>query len=136
MRLEAIGLIERCATGVICATLGKDDILQICCLRLTLETLAIELIFDQGGLTKPQKDQLTHVFDQLTQTSSYKETNYEQGYYWDDAFHSTIIEFSGNTRLVRILQQMQLQIARVRWLNILSPRHQAPMKNMQTYIIL
>ena len=124
MRLEAIGLIERCASGVICAPLGNEDILEICCLRMTLETLAVELVFDRGGLGQSQKNEFTHVFDQLTQTSSQQEQNYEQGYYWDDVFHSTIIRFSGNTRLVRILQQMQLQIARVRWLNILSPRHQ------------
>ncbi len=123
MRLEAAGLVERGPNGAVCAALGKEDIKEICCLRLALETLAIELIFEKGGLLPEQKEELERVYHSFSEASLQKETVYQKGYYWDDVFHSVIVSFSGNKRLVHMLELMQLQITRARWLNVLSPRH-------------
>ncbi len=120
MRLETVGLVERVAHGVICARLGKDDIEEICELRRALEVLAVELIFKKGGLNKKQTAELTDIYNSFTRAFSG-----EKRYYWDDMFHATIVAFSNNKRLISMLEQMQLQISRVRWLNILAPRAQA-----------
>ena len=110
LRLESVGLVERGPNGAICAALGKEDIEEICRLRLVLESLAVELIFEHGGLTAKQKNELRHVYEEFSKASAQKETGYQRGYYWDDVFHSTIVAFSQNKRLVHMLAQMQLQL--------------------------
>lgn len=124
LKLEAVGLVERGANGAVCATLGKEDIEEICRLRLVLETLAVELIFERGGLSPEQKEELTRVYQSLSEASRQEKMAYQKNYQWDDTFHSTIVSFSGNKRLIHMLELMQLQITRARWLNVLAPRHQ------------
>ena len=125
LKLEAVGLVERGEHGAVCATLGKEDIEEICRLRLVLETLAVELIFEKGGLAPEQKEELKRVYQALSAASQQEERAYQKNYQWDDTFHSTIVSFSGNKRLIHMLELMQLQITRARWLNVLEPRHQA-----------
>jgi DNA-binding GntR family transcriptional regulator len=134
MRLEADGLIERAASCVKCAELSLDDIKEICRLRYVFESLAVEIIKENGGLTQEQKSKLTEVYEHLSSEQQNVSEDFHQRYYWDNCFHYTIVESSQNKRLVRMFQQMQLQITRVRWLTILSPRHnQANLEHKKIY---
>ena len=130
MRLEAEGLLERGKHSVHCAELSLDDIKEICQLRSALESLAVELIKEKGGLLPSQKEELTFVMGEMKKNTVPMITDVDSSkvrYHWDDVFHSTIVQFSGNKRLINMFSLMQLQISRARWLNIISPRTEASM---------
>lgn len=123
LRLEPDGLVESTSTGFRCTEITISDLIEISRLRRVFESLAIDLIKERGGLAQSEKKILSEIFENMRNDVKVVQVDYQKKYHWDNMFHSTIVGFSKNGRLVRMFQQIQLQVSRIRWLNLLSPRH-------------
>ncbi len=114
--LTANGLLESTPTGNRVASMTLEDIVEICQVRKAIEVAAINIVMDHGGLTQVQKKDITDICDKMQEN-----TDPIQNYYYDDLFHSAIMQAGGNRRLIEISDRMRLQISRARWLNFVLP---------------
>lgn len=118
--LTANGLLESTPTGSKVASMTLEDIVEICQVRKAIEVAAINIVMDHGGLTEQQKEHITEIYGRMQENK-----DPIQNYYYDDLFHSAIMEAAGNKRLVEISERMRLQISRARWLNFVLPNRMA-----------
>lgn len=121
--LTADGLIESDSNGKsVVAPIGPSDIVDILRVRRALECEAIRIIADNGWLSDAQLAALAGIHQKLS--SSVTAESLIENYRYDDEFHTTIIGFSGNKRIMQVIQRMNLQMQRARWLNIAVPARQ------------
>lgn len=118
-RLIDAGVLERTTTKVIVKAVTLDDINEILAVKEAIELMSARLIIEQGGLTSAQIEQLESLHEAFTLCAS--SGQFEDNYTMDSNFHITIITYSKNSRLIEISKQIDLQIQRVRWINILTP---------------
>lgn len=119
MSLIENGILERTATKVVVKPITLSDICEIFDVREAIEHKSLELIIQAGGLTKEQKDKLLQIHEQLCQNII--NGNFQANFEADDIFHKTMIEFSGNTRLLGFYDTLTLQSRRLRWISMFKP---------------
>lgn len=129
MRLIADGLIESEGGRTLVMPMSKNDIIEICQVREAVETTALHIISEKGGMTTPQKKELTRIFNLLKDS-----TDLVENYHYDDLFHNAFMMASGNNRLVNISNRMRLQISRARWLNFVLPKRKSDAQDEHTDI--
>ncbi len=119
--LKSAGLVEIINDNMCVSPLELGDIIEICQVRVAVECSSINIIMENGGLQPSQRQKLKKIFHQLSKTLSSR--NFKEHYYYDDLFHTTIVEFTKNKRLMNISEMMRLQIQRARWLNVALPNN-------------
>lgn len=123
LQLTADGLIETGASGkLVVSPIGLQDIVDILRVRKALESEAIRIIAENGWLSASQEKKLKAIYEKLI--SSAQTHSFAQNYQYDDEFHTTIIGFCGNKRIKDVIDRMNLQMQRARWLNIAVPARQ------------
>ncbi len=119
--LNSVGLIEIKDGNMYVSHLGLVDIIEICQVRVAVECTSVNIIMENGGLQADQRQKLKKIFVKLSKTLS--SNNFKENYFYDDLFHTTIVKFCRNKRLMNISEMMRLQIQRARWLNVALPNN-------------
>ncbi len=117
--LESYGLVTNGEVGLRVAGLELRDIIEICQVREALETQAVKIIIENGGLTQDQIEELRKIVSKHGDAAD--SADYGKLFSTGSAFHQKIIEYSGNRRLMDALERIELQNARAQWLNIFLP---------------
>lgn len=115
-RLVYEGLVKSAGTKWVVAPLTLDDVAEICQVRETLESKAVELILRKGGLTQDQLAYLRQLNQGMREAISRQD--YESNFEFDDRFHNEIMINSQNSRLIQLFNCLRLQILRARWLTV------------------
>lgn len=121
LRLQMDGLVQLNEEDRLCvSTINYNDIADILSVRTALESEAIMLIAEKGWLTPEQTEALAQLHERFQSTMGFEHValNYEI----DDQFHHTLVSYSESPRIIEILDRMQLQMQRARWLNIVNPQ--------------
>lgn len=118
-RLIDAGVLERTATKVVVKAVTLDDINEILVVKESIELMSARLIIENGGLTAEQEEALITLHETLKEYVS--QGKFEDNFITDAAFHSMIVSFSKNSRLLNICKQIDIQIQRLRWITILTP---------------
>lgn len=118
-RLIDAGVLERTATKVIVKSITLDDINEILVVKEAIELMSVRLIIENGGLTPDEKQALINIHENLKEDISLGKL--EENFNTDSAFHSLIVSFSKNSRLLTICNQIDIQVQRLRWISLLTP---------------
>lgn len=110
-KLEDDGLVERSGQRWLVTAMTEKDVYEICQVRAALESKAVEIILEKGGLSPAQIGNLREI-----NIHSYQNKDHTLNYYLDDSFHDAICKYSGNSRLVAFYEKLHLQLERARWL--------------------
>lgn len=116
MRLAADGLMENVHGKMQVAALTIEDVIEIWQVRKAVETAAMQIIIERGGLTEEQKIELTDIHTGMRDAPTPA-----ANYHYDDLFHCALMKFAGNGRLIQVFERMRVQISRTRWLNLIIP---------------
>ncbi len=118
-RLLDAGVLERTATKVIVKSITIDDITEILIVKEAIELMSARLIIENGGLTETEERSLTELHETLKEDVS--QGQFEDNFKTDAAFHTMIVSFSKNSRLLNICNQIDIQVQRLRWITLLTP---------------
>lgn len=118
-KLIDANVLERTATKVVVRAITLDDIKEILAVKEAIELMSVKLIIEQGGLSESQLSKLDTLHDEFKDCVS--QAKFEDNFQLDSNFHTSIISFSSNSRLLEINKQIDIQIQRLRWINILTP---------------
>lgn len=118
MWLKMDGLVEPGETKLVVSKITPDDIREICEVREAIESKAVSLILNKGGLTPSQLEKL----NSFNSAMSVFQRDFVRNCDLDDQFHNTLVSYSGNSRLVEFSEKMHMQIIRTRWLTVLNPK--------------
>lgn len=132
VRLTIEGLIEQGDAGMFVKPMTATDIRELLEVREALESKAVELIMENGGLTKIGTEKLTYWNDQMRQ--HVESNNFAMNFNADDQFHKLLISYANNSRLNEYANQLRLQIHRVRWLTIIKPNYACSVEEHQNII--
>ncbi len=114
------GLLEKKGSKVIVKPITLDDISEILEVREAIEKMSIDIIINKNkGLSKAQLDELQEIHTKLYNDIS--SGDFTSNFKYDELFHSKLIEFSNNSRLVNISHRISLQGQRLRWITLLTP---------------
>ena len=114
------GLLEKKGSKVIVKPITLVDISEILEVREAIEKMSIDIIINKNkGLLKEQLDTLKEIHNKLYNDIS--SGDFTSNFKYDELFHSKLIEFSNNSRLITISQRISLQGQRLRWITLLTP---------------
>ena len=117
--LEAQGLIESQDGKFVVCTQSLEDIIEIYQLKEAIETQAVLIILANGGLKPDQIELLKRAVEDHTHAADVAD---DQTYFQSGMeFHALLLHFAGNSRLIKVHEQLQLQNERAQWLNTLMP---------------
>ena len=117
-RLCNEGLLTKEKSKVVVSSMTKEDIEEICQVREALESKAVSIIIERGGLNEDQIAALREQNELLRKCV--EEKDYKSNFRCDDNIHAMIVQFSGNSRLISYYITLRTQISRARWLTILN----------------
>lgn len=120
IRLQQDGLVEN--AGPKKNMISKEsiqDIEEMFDARMAIECKAVDIIARNGGMPKDLLERLQTFHRELI--DSVKVNDVRSNYAADDAFHQTIVEASGNKRLLDFSQRLRKQIMRARFLTVMTP---------------
>lgn len=118
-KLLDVGVLERTTTKVIVKPITFEDIKEIFAVKEAIELMSVRLILEQGGLSDQDSDQLLFFHEKFKDYLA--QGKFEDNFIMDSDFHAMIISFSQNTRLLEISKQTDIQMQRLRWINMLTP---------------
>ncbi len=118
-RLIDAGVLERTATKVVVKAITLDDITEILVVKEAIELMSVRLIIEQGGLNAKDEKALITLHENLREDVT--QGKFEDNFNTDAAFHTMIISCSGNSRLLTISKQIDIQVQRLRWITLLTP---------------
>lgn len=133
MSLIDNGILERTQTKVIVKAITLTDIAEILDVREAIEQKSVEIIIANGGLTLKQKNELNSIHQQLCQNII--NGDFTHNFEADDIFHTKIVEYSGNKRLLDICDRLTLQSQRLRWITMLTPSRYATTREEHSVLI-
>ncbi|MGH4036363.1 MAG: GntR family transcriptional regulator [Sphaerochaeta sp.] len=119
LMLVQCNLVERKPHKFVVKDITRKDIKELLDIRVAIETLAVKLIIEKGGLTKEEKKELEDL--EIKYRASIKAKNYNDNFKYDSQFHTYIVDFAGNERLSGIMKNITIQGERLRWMSILTP---------------
>lgn len=117
-KLEDDGLVERSGQRWLVTAMTEKDVYEICQVRAALESKAVELILEKGGLSPAQIGNLREL-----NGHSYQNRDHALNYRLDDEFHAALCRYSGNSRLLLFFEKLHLQMERARWLTVVLPEN-------------
>lgn len=107
LKLEQEGLVKNIARrGTFVTQLSKRDIIEYCQIRMSLESLAIDLICSQNLVKESDLKVLEKINDQISKAVKKKDP--KECIISDMQFHLKIVEMSKNSRLIELLNQFPL----------------------------
>ncbi len=107
LRLEQEGLVRIIPRkGAFVSQISEQDALEYTRIRHSLESLAARTICEEGGLSEADAKTLRLINRRLALMVS--ERDQKKGLEYDNDFHLSIIRFSGNRRLEKMMRQMPL----------------------------
>jgi len=107
LKLEQEGLVKSIARkGTFVTQLSKRDIIEYCQIRMSLESLAIDLICSQDLVKESDLKILRKINEQISRAVKKKEP--KECIISDIHFHLKIVEMSKNHRLIEMLNQFPL----------------------------
>ncbi len=118
-RLIDAGVLERTATKVVVKSITLDDITEILVVKEAIELMSARLIIENGGLTESQEKALVDLHENLKEDVS--QGKFEDNFKTDSTFHTMVVSFSKNSRLLTICNQIDIQVQRLRWITLLTP---------------
>ena len=114
------GLLEKKGSKVIVKPITLDDISEILEVREAIERMSVDIIINKNkGLSKEQLAELKDIHSKLYNDIS--SGDFSSNFKYDELFHTKLIEFSNNSRLLNISQRISLQGQRLRWITLLTP---------------
>ena len=119
--LSADGLIENGTDGKSrVSDIGYSDIMDIMSVRRALEEQAVRTIAKNGWLTESQ---LAEIHKQISDSLPLTDDALDilKNNRSDDGFHTAIIRFSNNKRMLTIIERLNTQMLRARWVNVALP---------------
>lgn len=120
MMLEQYGLVSIENGKFIVSTFDLTDLVELYQVKEALESEAVKIILENGGLTKGQVKQLKRIVESHSQAAS---TEDDRAYFREGmSFHRSILELSGNSRLCAIHDLIRYQNERAQLLNVLLPQ--------------
>lgn len=119
MELVQYNLVEKQKTKFVVKEITFKDIKEILEVRESIETMSATLIIQNGGLSEEQKKELVAIEKKLSHCLGVRD--YFNNFKYDSLFHSCIVQYSNNSRLIAIMENLSIQFERVRWLSILTP---------------
>lgn len=126
LRLHMDGLVQTNADGRICVTsINMDEIADILNVRRALESEALSLIADNNWLTAQQEESLLEIHEKQKKCSCGESPDLNLNYEYDDLLHQQLVSYSRSPRIAKMLKQLQLQMQRARWINILNHQRYA-----------
>ncbi|MFI3327104.1 MAG: GntR family transcriptional regulator [Clostridia bacterium] len=121
-RLIDIGLLVRDKSKVVVKSLNYIDIKEILEARLALEIMSARTIIQRGGLTDEEYSELISLQNEFQHSIS--GVNFEKNFELDANFHTALVKFSGNSRLIEFANRLNIQSDRFRQITMLTPsRH-------------
>lgn len=111
--LERDGLVEiRSRSGTFVSIPQEKDIIEVYDIRKALERQAVA-----AAAKHLKKEKLMKLLDEVNEAErAIKKNNFQPFFQSDRNLHKTIIEHSGNRRLMKIFQSIEAQIA---WLGVI-----------------
>ena len=133
-KLFEYGLVMRNGTKIVIKPITMKDVIEILQVREAVELMAANIIINNGGLSTKQKQTFNAI--QKTLQISIAAQNHEANFKTDALFHRELVSFSGNMRLLDIIEKLQVQGERLRWLTILTPRrHEETYKEHENIVL-
>jgi len=121
VRLVTEGLIEQGETRMLVKTISPNDITELLDVREAIETKAVRLIIQSGGLSTAQIQELNDANEEMRK--HVEGNDFQKNFIADDHLHNLLVKFSDNSRLYGYSVIMQMQCHRARWLTVFSPRY-------------
>ncbi len=114
-RLAAEGLLAfKTGKGFFCRSLGPKEIMDLYEVRLAIERETVRLACERAT-----DEQIADLLDYVSQVSpDYEDIEELEHVYIDEGFHIRIAKMSGNTQLVRILDNINSRIHFIRWVDM------------------
>ena len=120
MILEQYGLVSMEKGKFIVSTFDLTDLIELYQVKEALETEAVKIIIEKGGLTKAQVSHMKKIVESHSQAAS---TEDDRAYFREGmSFHRSILELSGNRRLCIMHDLIRYQNERAQLLNVLLPQ--------------
>ncbi|MFA6662216.1 MAG: GntR family transcriptional regulator [Bacilli bacterium] len=119
-QLMQYNIVERKQNNFSVKPITNEDISEIFEVRNAIECQAASRIVDNGGLTDSQLKWFKNNIKELGEAYALNDIKALNSI--DSKFHERIAEFSGNSRLLRISHEMNIQTERLRWLSMLTPK--------------
>lgn len=119
MSLVNEGVLERTQTRIVVKAITFSDIVEILEVRDAIEQKSAEIIIEKKLLKADYKQQLLEIQNSLAKNIA--EGNFDKNFNDDNQFHKKIIEYSGNSCLIKFNQRLALQSKRLIWISMLTP---------------
>lgn len=120
MMLEQYGLVNIENGKFIVNTFDLTDLIELYQVKEALESEAVKIIVERGGLTRDQAKQLRQIVESHSHAASAED---DRAYFREGmSFHRSILEMSGNSRLCSMHDLIRYQNERAQLLNVLLPR--------------
>jgi len=119
-RLFDYGLVIRDGTRTVVKAISLKDVVEILQVREAIELMAVKVIINNGGLSEKQKKCINKIGESLR--TSIVTQNLESNFKTDALFHKELVKYSNNERLLSVIEKLNVQGERLRWLTILSPK--------------
>ncbi len=134
IQLTIMGLLERKNKKVIVKPILSSDITEILQLLEAVELMTVNILFRRGGATKNEINQLEDVLHKLGDTSGSYEL--KEKFNLDSLFHTTLVSFSENARMIEIFRCAKIQAYRLHWMTVLTPnRFSESLKEYESLIV-
>lgn len=117
--LEQYGLFTSTNGKLVVSSFDLNDIIELYQVKEAIETEAVKIILESGGLSDKQLQKL----EETINNHSTAATNADNRAYFQEGmeFHRLLLEFAGNKRLILINETIRFQNERAQLLNILLP---------------
>lgn len=119
LKLMDYGLVERKDGRIVVKSISIADIIEMLQVREAVELMSTRIIIQNGGLTNAQLENLNNLQIELETSIAQKDLN--KNFYVDANFHRELVNYCGNNRLADILDKLDVQGERLRWLTSLTP---------------
>ncbi len=118
-KLIDAGVLERTATKVVVKAITLIDIREILDFRNGVELTAIKTIYRNGGFTENQRKELKEIHENLKDDIGLGK--FDDNFTHDALFHTKMVSFSNNSRILKVYEQLNIQAKRLRSVTLLTP---------------
>ncbi|MGD1821479.1 MAG: GntR family transcriptional regulator [Pleomorphochaeta sp.] len=132
-KLIQYNLVEKQRTKFVVKNVTINDITEILEAREAIEIQASKTIISNKKLTSELLIELRNIQKQIETANNINDM--KSGFNLDSLFHKKIIEFTDNSRLIEIMNNLSIQGERYRWISLLNPQSNEKTKEEHFQII-
>jgi DNA-binding GntR family transcriptional regulator len=119
-KLIQYNLVEKQRTKFVVKNITIVDINEILEARQAIECQAVKILIKNNSLNEDKFKELYKIQEDIEK--SIEEKNFNLNFHLDSKFHTRIIEYTQNTRLIEIIKNLNIQGERLRWISLLTPQ--------------